>query len=394
MKYRNAKDCLPEELLEEIMEYVEGTYIYIPKKEENKKQWGNETAFRREMELRNQKIYEHFLIGMSYGEIAEMYHLSEKSIRRIVLEERKKSEMEKMYVNEIIKNYGIVGEAKQIYTSAWDIGGEYVLKKYENKKELINNVKMLKTLEKEQVPVPQIVKTVDEKDYVEEKQYWLLTTKLKGSNIVNMSRCGDEWFVKMGKILGKLHQAFGQCENDIEYWNNSLLGEMESWVYDNLKKEELDYLEQRDADEAIEELRTIDEELPRNLIHRDVHLGNFLFCNGEFSGYVDFDLSQKNIRIFDLCYFLLGLLLEEEENQISEERWFEVLRFVVKGYDSEMKLSGIEKENISVVMKNIELLFVAYFIGEEDEVAARESAKLFYFVKDNQERIKNNLTFA
>ena len=95
-----------------------------------------------------------------------------------------------------------------------------------------------------------------------------------------------------------------------------------------------------------------------------------------------------------MCYFLLGLLLEEEENQISEERWFEVLRFVVKGYDSEMKLSGIEKENISVVMKNIELLFVAYFIGEEDEVAARESAKLFYFVKDNQERIKNNLTFA
>ena len=163
------------------------------------------------------------------------------------------------------------------------------------------------------------------KDYVEEKQYWLLTTKLKGSNIVNMSRCGDEWFVKMGKILGKLHQAFGQCENDIEYWNNSLLGEMESWVYDNLKKEELDYLEQRDADEAIEELRTIDEELPRNLIHRDVHLGNFLFCNGEFSGYVDFDLSQKNIRIFDLCYFLLGLLLEEEENQLERScslLWF------------------------------------------------------------------------
>jgi Ser/Thr protein kinase RdoA (MazF antagonist) len=253
---------------------------------------------------------------------------------------------------------------------------------------------MLKALEKEQVPVPQIAKTVDEKDYVEENQYWLLTTKLKGSNIVNMSRCNDEWFVQMGKILGELHQAFGRCENEIEYWNNSLLGEMESWVSDNLKKKKLDYLEQKDVDEAIEELRTIDEELPRNLIHRDVHLGNFLFSNGEFSGYVDFDLSQKNIRIFDLCYFLLGLLLEEEENQISEERWFEIVPKVVKGYDSVMKLSEVEKESIPVVMKNIELLFVAYFIGEEDEVAARESAKLFYFVKDNQERIKNNLTFA
>ena len=36
MKYINAKDCLPEELLEEIMKHVEGTYIYIPKKEANK----------------------------------------------------------------------------------------------------------------------------------------------------------------------------------------------------------------------------------------------------------------------------------------------------------------------------------------------------------------------
>ncbi|MCR5738176.1 MAG: phosphotransferase [Eubacterium sp.] len=395
MKYINAKDCLPEELLEEIMEYVEGTYIYIPKKEENKKQWGNETAFRREMELRNQKIYEHFLIGMPYGEIAEMYHLSEKSIRRIVLEERKKSEMEKIRVNEILRNYGIEGETKQIYTSAWDIDGEYVLKKYEDKNELINNIKMLKALGKEQVPVPQIRKTVDEKDYVEGKnQYWLLTTKLKGSNIVNMSRCNDEWFVQMGKILGELHQAFGRCENEIEYWNNSLLGEMESWVRDNLKKKKLDYLEQKDVDEAIEELRKNDGELPRNLIHRDVHLGNFLFCQGEFSGYIDFDLCQKNIRIFDLCYFLLGLLLEDEENYISEDRWFEVLQYVVKGYNSVMKLSEAEKESIPVVMKNIELLFVAYFIGEEDEVAARESAKLFYFVKENQEKIKKNLTFA
>ena len=82
------------------------------------------------------------------------------------------------------------------------------------------------------------------------------------------------------------------------------------------------------------------------------------------------------------------------ENYISEERWFEVLQYVVKGYNSVMKLSEAEKESIPVVMKNIELLFVAYFIGEEDEVAARESAKLFYFVKDNQEKIKKNLTFA
>ena len=222
----------------------------------------------------------------------------------------------------------------------------------------------------------------------EEKQYWILTTKLKGSNIVNMASCDKEWFVQMGRIIANLHKAFNKCEDEIEYWNNSLLGEMESWVSDNLFKKELDYISREDIVNTIDELKKVDKELPRNLIHRDVHLGNFLFDKGKFSGYIDFDLSQKNIRIFDLCYFLLGLLLEEEENKVSEERWFEIVRYIVNGYDSEMRLSEVEKYSIPVVMKNIELLFVGYFIGEKDEVAAIESAKLFYFVKDNEKKIR------
>jgi hypothetical protein len=32
MKYVNAKTVLPEEILNQIMEYVDGKYLYIPKK--------------------------------------------------------------------------------------------------------------------------------------------------------------------------------------------------------------------------------------------------------------------------------------------------------------------------------------------------------------------------
>ena len=32
MKYKNAKDIFPDEILREIMKYVDGQYIYIPKK--------------------------------------------------------------------------------------------------------------------------------------------------------------------------------------------------------------------------------------------------------------------------------------------------------------------------------------------------------------------------
>lgn len=32
MKYINARNAIPEQLLKQIMEYVDGQYIYIPKK--------------------------------------------------------------------------------------------------------------------------------------------------------------------------------------------------------------------------------------------------------------------------------------------------------------------------------------------------------------------------
>lgn len=392
MKYVNAKTVLPEELLNQIMEYVDGKYLYIPKKESNKNLWGNQTIYKREMELRNLKIYEHFLIGMSYLEIAEMYHLSEKSIRRIVLSEKKKMEIEKVKASEILTKYGINKEIKQIYISSWEVQGEYVLKKYSNLSELKRNVDILKNLYAEKIPVPKIIRTLDKKDYVSKnEEYWLLTEKIKGENIVQMEKCDNAWFFEMGKILAQLHIAFHKLEDKINYWNNSLLGEMESWVLENFQRKRPEYLEENDVLDSIKRLKDVYEKLPKGIIHRDVHLGNFLFSEGVFSGYIDFDLSQKNIRIFDLCYFMLGLLLEEEENKISEERWFEVLKYVVAGYDSESKLTEEERSSIATVMEAIELLFVAYFIGEEDEQAAKESAKLYYFCRENYDSIEQKV---
>lgn len=53
------------------------------------------------------------------------------------------------------------------------------------------------------------------------------------------------------------------------------------------------------------------------------------YDNVNFSGYIDFDLSQRNIKKFDLCYFMTGLLSEEEMFNILEERWFDILRDIL-----------------------------------------------------------------
>lgn len=387
MKYKNAKDIFPDEILREIMKYVDGQYIYIPKKKENNDKVI--TEYRQEIDIRNSKIYEHYLIGMKYSEIAKMYCLSEKSVRRIVLNEKKKMKQKQVSVQQVMTKYGIEGDIKQIYSTAWNIGDEFVLKKYVNFEELKRNVDVLSILYSEQIPVPKIIATSNNEKYLKDKEnYWLLTTKLKGYNIVNVNKCNEQWFFKMGKIIARLHLAFDECEGKIKCWNNSLLGEMESWIRKNIYEYDKKIIDKNEFEDIIKELRLVDKDLSYGLIHRDVHLGNFLFYNNEFSGYVDFDLSQKNIRIFDLCYFMLGLLLEDEENKVDETQWFQYLKNLVKGYASVIPISIIERKSIPLVMECIELLFVAYFIGEKDERAMRDSLKLYEFCKDNCNKIK------
>lgn len=52
MSYIKANDILPQELLEIIQSYIDGEYIYIPRKECNKKNWGENTETKREITIR------------------------------------------------------------------------------------------------------------------------------------------------------------------------------------------------------------------------------------------------------------------------------------------------------------------------------------------------------
>ena len=129
------------------------------------------------------------------------------------------------------------------------------------------------------------------------------------------------------------------------------------------------------------------DKLPVQLIHRDVHFGNFLFEKGKFSGYIDFDLSQRNIRIFDICYFLLGLLSEEVKLEITREQWFVIVKNVFAGYESKVELTEDEKYAVPYVMECIELLFVAYFESINDVHCAEDASKIYDFVKMQENKI-------
>jgi Mor family transcriptional regulator len=91
MSYQKAENILPSELVELIQNYIDGEYIYIPRKRENRKYWGEGTSTRSELNRRDYDIYNDYSFGMNISSIAEKYYLSEKSIQRIILKEKNKN---------------------------------------------------------------------------------------------------------------------------------------------------------------------------------------------------------------------------------------------------------------------------------------------------------------
>ncbi len=92
MSYVKAELLLPQELLEMIQEYADGQYLYIPKKAENRKSWGENTASKYIIKSRDTEIYGKYKNGSPVTRLSEEYYLSTKSIQRIVLKEKKLEE--------------------------------------------------------------------------------------------------------------------------------------------------------------------------------------------------------------------------------------------------------------------------------------------------------------
>lgn len=89
MSYKKAEQVLPSELIELIQEYVDGKSIYIPRKAKNRREWGQKTNIRVELDKRNKQIYSDYHQGYNIEALANEYFLSEKSIQRIIYEIKK-----------------------------------------------------------------------------------------------------------------------------------------------------------------------------------------------------------------------------------------------------------------------------------------------------------------
>jgi Mor family transcriptional regulator len=88
MSYKNGRDVLPPSLLKQLQDYIQGEIIYIPKKEQKRAGWGENNGTKLFIENRNKEIYCLYKSGSTIYELIQMYHLSEDSIRKIIVKTR------------------------------------------------------------------------------------------------------------------------------------------------------------------------------------------------------------------------------------------------------------------------------------------------------------------
>ena len=106
--------------------------------------------------------------------------------------------------------------------------------------------------------------------------------------------------------------------------------------------------------------------LPQQMIHRDLNPGNIILC-GDNWGVLDFDLSEKNIRIFDPCYATTAILSEsfEADNTDKWNQWIMIYKNILYGYDEVVKLSDNEWKAIPYVVITNQLIATAWFSEQE-----------------------------
>lgn len=276
----------------------------------------------------------------------------------------------------------------------WTVNEKYILKMTNDENEIIKNINISNLLSKAGIPAQKVVCKLDGKTY--EKvgdKYYVLFTKIKG-NVLKDYYQGD--YIKRGFYLGeciaKLHDGLKNITNEVKANNsvhdNNMLEELSGWVDDELNiymkkctlnKEELENFSniRIEMSENFKELYT---KLPRQVIHRDFHGENMIFNGNNLVGYIDFDLSQINARIFDVCYLCTGSLVTIFDKEEMRAKWLEFTKSIIRGYESKCEITSEEKKSIKYMFYAIELIMIAFFARDGYTEIADSNIKMINWI--------------
>lgn len=279
--------------------------------------------------------------------------------------------------------------------NVWQVGRDYFLKTGD-RAILLRNARVAKAMEAQgfaaAVPVP----TKKGGNLTEDKNNFVLIRRTKGEPLPKAERfcadCGDFGF-KYGQSIARLHKALMAVEEDIKPFEQNLFAHVTEWALPNVKKQNIQWnmgVPDSFFEEYIQTFGVLYEKLPKQLIHRDPNPCNILFCGGDVSGFTDFDLSERNVRLWDPCYCATGILSEQRNAENAYDKFPEILDAILHGYDSVNPLTAEEKQAIYYVLCSIQMICVAYFESvNEYKDLARTNREMLVYIIDQKDWIDN-----
>lgn len=236
------------------------------------------------------------------------------------------------------------------------IGDNYVIKFSANYGSIKNSISITNSLAKSNLPVAEIIKTIEGSDCLQNGElYFVVTKRIKGSQL----KCeyifkNTDIAYQIGSNIAKLHNSLKTFDEN-NYKQAGILSDVKSALPKVQNSVNLN-------DDFLKNFSIVYDKLPMQIIHRDINPSNMIFDDGEFKGFIDFDLIEVNIRIFDICYCATAILSECFNNSdIDKSKWLEIFDNLVNGYERIMPLSEYEKQALPYVIYSIQIICIAYF---------------------------------
>jgi len=318
-----------------------------------------------------------------------------------------KPEVAKMYtereLRKVLENWDIdiglpisdifIMDGAKVTGNVWRVGKDYILKAGDREK-LLKNLNLSKALQRHGFTSSLPILTKTGSEYLEANEIFILTKGLKGNPLPKSDRFGDDCKKlgeKYGKSIARLHKALKAIQKDMSLDEMNLYKSVAEWALPNVKQQNMQWSMEIDEsffEDYIENFGKLYDRLPKQLIHRDPNPSNILFDDGEVSGFIDFDLSEVNVRLWDVCYCATGILSEASNE--TYEKWLDILAGILHGYDFESKLTQEEKQAAFYVICSIQMICIAYF-GSHDKFRelANTNRKMLQFIIQNKKRIDN-----
>jgi AraC-type DNA-binding domain-containing proteins len=306
-------------------------------------------------------------------------------------------------IKERLKNWNLLEpiDLKNIYyesngsksDTSWIVNNDFIIKIGTNISGLKQHIALSKALDESGFEVAIPILTKDKKEYiVEDDLYFCLTNRIQGEVIKSSEIYEGEYEFKaisIGEAIGRLHLVLQKKDSEIICNDQNLYETVSEWAIPISEKRIS--LNNKFYEDFKGNFKKLYPKLIRHAIHRDLNPNNIIIKDGKLRGFIDFELSERNVRIFDPCYAATAILSESFDinNTDRLDKWIIILKNIIKGYDSICKLTNEEKKSIPYVIYSIQMIFIAY-LSDIDKLQelSKINHEMFKWLVSKKEDIK------